>query len=76
MGLGDRDDLAGLAVAPGQCARCRHLEVLRSPRSVFVRCGLAAADSRFARYPALPVLRCAGFVAVEAPAGPPAPQQD
>jgi len=35
--------------------------LLASPRSVFVRCGLAASDPAYPRYPALPVVRCAGF---------------
>ena len=50
-----------LAVQPGLCAGCLHLRLLASPRSVFVRCGLADSDPAFPRYPALPVLRCAGF---------------
>lgn len=45
----------------GLCGRCRHAERLASPRSTFLRCARAAADPRFARYPALPVLACAGF---------------
>jgi hypothetical protein len=61
MARGDRRDLRELAVAPGLCAYCRHLEVLRSPRSVFVRCARADHDPRLPRYPPLPVLRCAGF---------------
>jgi hypothetical protein len=53
--------LARLAVPPGLCAACIHLQLLASPRSVFVRCGLAATDPAFPRYPALPVTRCAGY---------------
>jgi hypothetical protein len=53
--------LARLATPPGLCASCVHLRLLASPRSVFVRCGLAATDPAFPRYPALPVLRCAGY---------------
>jgi hypothetical protein len=53
--------LASLAVQPGLCAGCVHLRLLASPRSVFVRCGLADSDPAFPRYPALPVIRCAGF---------------
>jgi hypothetical protein len=53
--------LARLGADPGLCAACVHLRLLASPRSVFVRCGLAASDPAFPRYPALPVLRCAGF---------------
>jgi hypothetical protein len=53
--------LIRLAVQPGLCASCVHLRLLASPRSVFVRCGLADSDPAFPRYPALPVIRCSGF---------------
>jgi hypothetical protein len=61
--------LARLAVQPGLCAACVHLQLPASPRSVFVRCGLAESDPAFPRYPALPVLRCAGYRPPAAPAG-------
>lgn len=54
----DRDAVAGA----GLCARCVHLEVLRSRTSTFVRCALSDRDERFARYPPLPVRSCGGFV--------------
>jgi hypothetical protein len=57
----ERHRLAGLAVPPGLCASCEHLRLLASRRSVFVRCGLAAADPGFPRYPPLPVLACRGY---------------
>ena len=57
----ERRLLAGLAVPAGLCATCEHLRVLASPRSVFVRCGLAATDPRFPKYPPLPVAACAGY---------------
>lgn len=60
--------LACLATPPGLCAGCVHLRLLASPRSVFVRCGLAAADPAFPRYPALPVIRCAGYRQLPEPA--------
>lgn len=50
-----------LLAQSGLCRACRHAEVLRSKRSAFLRCGLAAEDARFPRYPGLPVLQCAGF---------------
>ncbi len=53
--------LARLSTAPGQCASCRHLELIESSRSIFVRCGLARDDPRFARYPRLPVRECPGY---------------
>jgi hypothetical protein len=53
--------LARLTAPAGLCATCVHLSLLPAPRSVFVRCGLAATDPAFPRYPALPVVRCAGY---------------
>jgi hypothetical protein len=58
--------LARLATPPGLCAACAHLRLLASPRSVFVRCGMAATDPAFPRYPALPVTRCAGYTGTSA----------
>jgi hypothetical protein len=47
---------------PGACATCRHARAIVSARgSTFVRCGRSDADSRYPRYPRLPLLRCAGF---------------
>lgn len=57
----DRRALHRLRVDPGLCATCRHLRLLASPRSVFVRCALAEEDPDFPRYPTLPVLECAGW---------------
>ena len=64
--LQDRQPLlARLSAHPGLCATCTHLRLLASPRSVFVRCGLAATDPAFPRYPPLPVRRCAGYGALQ-----------
>ena len=53
----DRDARTGL------CARCAHVEVVVSHRgSRFYLCRLSYSDPRFARYPPLPGLACAGFV--------------
>jgi hypothetical protein len=65
------DARALLGMDPGLCGSCRHRELLASPRSVFLRCGLAAVDPAFRRYPSLPVLACGGF-AVGDPASTPA----
>jgi uncharacterized protein (TIGR00290 family) len=47
--------------ASGLCASCRWSRRVRNRRgSVFVRCGRADSDPRFARYPRLPVRACAG----------------
>jgi hypothetical protein len=57
----ERRLVAERPVPAGLCARCAHLRVLASRRSVFVRCALAETDPRFPRYPALPVTACAGY---------------
>lgn len=57
----ERRRVAALPAPPGLCETCEHLRILASRRSVFVRCGLAESDPRFARYPALPVVRCSGW---------------
>jgi hypothetical protein len=45
----------------GLCASCRHARIVHSSRgSMFYMCRLAETDPRFAKYPRLPVLRCAG----------------
>ena len=49
--------------AAGLCSRCVHVQLVQSSRgSTFYLCRLSFSDPRFARYPALPVLSCAGFV--------------
>jgi hypothetical protein len=56
----------GTPPASGLCSRCRHARLVTSGRgSQFILCELSRADERFARYPRLPVLSCAGFEAVE-----------
>jgi hypothetical protein len=32
--------------------------------SIFYQCGLSFTDTRFKKYPTLPVLRCAGYEAL------------
>ena len=50
----------------GLCARCRHVRQVRSCRdSVFYLCRRAATDSRFPRYPSLPMPDCSGYEAAE-----------
>lgn len=45
----------------GLCASCAHANVITTRRgSVFYLCRLSFSDPAFARYPALPVLACAG----------------
>lgn len=49
------------SVEAGLCRRCRFAEEKSTARSVFLLCRLSETDSRFARYPQLPVLACSGF---------------
>ena len=59
-------DRAHIAPSAGLCALCRHLQVLRSRRSTFVRCACSDDEpERFARYPRLPVLICPGYEGVK-----------
>jgi hypothetical protein len=47
---------------PGLCGHCVHAIIRPTRRgTVYLRCGLAATDSRFAKYPRLPVLQCDGY---------------
>lgn len=49
--------------SPGLCASCVHAQVVASSKgSRFYLCRLAHSDSRFPRYPPLPVLACVGHV--------------
>ncbi len=55
-------------VRPGLCAACAHARRVESRRgSVFLLCARSNDDPRFARYPPLPVLQCAGFAPAAAP---------
>jgi hypothetical protein len=51
---------------PGLCATCAFARLVESAKgSRFWLCRLAETDARFKRYPALPVLRCAGYEETE-----------
>jgi hypothetical protein len=46
----------------GLCADCIHARRIESDRgAIFYLCELAAVDPAYRKYPALPVLRCAGY---------------
>ena len=48
--------------AAGLCANCLHARRIQSDRgAVFYLCELSATDSRFSKYPRLPVLTCPGY---------------
>ena len=47
---------------PGLCRECQHSRQIESERgSIFYMCKLSFVDSRFAKYPRLPVLECDGY---------------
>lgn len=46
----------------GLCATCEHSRrVISGKGSVFRLCRLSATDPRYAKYPRLPVIACAGY---------------
>ena len=48
--------------AAGLCATCQHARRIESARgSRFLLCARSADDPRFAKYPPLPVVQCAGY---------------
>lgn len=56
---------------PGLCGSCLHSRRIVSGRgSAFRLCGLASIDSRFPKYPRLPVFRCSGFTSKGTAASP------
>ena len=56
-------------IDPGLCGACVHARIVESRRSRFWLCGLSRVDPTFPRYPALPVIRCAGFETGRSKAG-------
>ena len=49
-------------IVVGLCGDCQHARLMESDRgSLYLRCELARTDSRFPKYPRLPVLVCAGY---------------
>jgi hypothetical protein len=54
--------VADIRERAGLCGTCVHAIVRPTNRgTVYLRCGLAATDSRFPRYPRLPVVQCDGY---------------
>jgi len=44
------------------CETCRHAKIITSDRgSIFFMCALSKTDSRFDKYPRLPVFTCSGY---------------
>lgn len=59
---------APVPAPPGLCQDCMHARRIESDRgSVFFLCQLALTDSRFKKYPRLPVLSCPGYERQTAP---------
>lgn len=53
------------------CEQCGWMREIKTPKgSRFVLCGLARRDERYPKYPPQPIVRCAGFRANAAGAGP------
>jgi hypothetical protein len=60
-------DTAGEQSRAGLCADCIHARRVESARgAVFLLCQLSVTDSRFPKYPCLPVLSCSGHSKIEA----------
>jgi hypothetical protein len=58
--------LDGIRDPIGLCAACWYARVVQNARgSTFYLCRLAENDPRYAKYPRLPVLRCAGYEVAE-----------
>jgi len=64
----DRRDAEDDASPAGLCGSCRSVRIIRSDkRNIYYLCRLSAKDPRYAKYPALPVTDCSGFVRREPP---------
>jgi hypothetical protein len=60
--MAERNELDAERMHAGLCADCAHARRLASDRgSVFYLCELSASDPAYAKYPRLPVIRCAGY---------------
>jgi hypothetical protein len=46
---------------PGLCDDCAYARIVDSGRSTFYLCERALDDSRFRKYPPLPVVACPGY---------------
>ena len=61
----------------GLCASCAHVKVIENRRgSTFIFCTLSDHDSRFPRYPPLPVLHCMGYAPLPGKSPPSEPGRD
>jgi len=57
-----KDETDGERARAGLCAVCVHARRIASDRGArFYLCELSAVDPAYRKYPALPVMRCAGY---------------
>lgn len=57
--IGDAEDVRARA---GLCGHCAHAIVRPTRRgTVYLRCGRAATDHRYPKYPPLPTTACSGY---------------
>jgi hypothetical protein len=62
--VGMQDEAQQERARAGLCADCKHARRIESDRGAkFYLCELSAVDPAFRKYPALPVIRCAGYQA-------------
>ncbi len=55
-------DLEQVLAGTGLCGQCAHVLVRPTRRgTTYLRCGLAADNPAYPKYPRLPVLSCPGF---------------
>ncbi|NOT35380.1 MAG: hypothetical protein HOP12_14645 [Candidatus Eisenbacteria bacterium] len=54
----------------GLCRTCRHAHTVPTAHLTYWLCRYAAIDSRYDKYPRLPVLRCGAYVPLETPRAP------
>jgi hypothetical protein len=60
--VNDEKSAAEPGNAKGLCADCVHARGIESDRkSTFILCELSFTDSRFTKYPRLPIISCEGF---------------
>jgi len=69
-----RDDAPGifsrLLADAGLCRSCRHAELKTAENRVYVWCRRSKTDSRFSKYPRLPVIECPGHEHFPRPGDP------
>jgi hypothetical protein len=58
----EKDEANGERARAGLCADCVHARRIESDRGArFYLCELSTVDPKYRKYPALPVIRCAGY---------------